>query len=223
MAAAYLTAFVVAMAASFGGVDHPRLNYWRRWDPALLAVCIAVVCAIHGCASVVVTGLADQTNWEPVPSGAGRHWLNGALYGIAAAMLLRLEITSFGLSPISPGRTLLRTGLAFFEKWLDAGAHTSVARKLGDLQPRTLGRVACRLYAQHVRPELDEDDALEHVASLHATIVRALGDARAREVADAVDAIGAQEDLRSYCECLIVDCLNWWIHLGDVPPPGEEP
>lgn len=175
-----------------------------------------------------MTALAKHLDWVPLASGSGREWVNGAVYGIAAAAFLRLEITSFGLAPLSPARTLFRVGLEFFEVRLDAAVARAVPRQLGDLQPVALCRVAWRLYNRHVESELEAADADAHGDWLNELTDQILAGAAARSYAAHADALEADERMqttervRQYCEDLILVNCDATIHLGDVPPPDAQ-
>jgi hypothetical protein len=199
MIIAYVVASSLAAAAGIKAAHHPRLAFWRRWDPGAVRAALAAVFAIHALCGVAVAGLAFHLDWQVLDSGAGRHWANGAAYGIAAAALLRVEITSFGLSPISPARVLFHVGIELFEGWLDRGAARAVPRQLGDLRRKQLCRVSWNLYLRHVKDELTPTDALTEGRWLRATQATAL----ARDIAPN-EAIEAQERLRYFCEHLIL-------------------
>jgi len=221
----YAVAAVVAMAAGLKAAQHPRLEFWRRWDRGLVRFVMAWFYLLHGIAGIAVTALANHLDWVPLPTGSGREWANGALYGIAAAVFLRIEITSFGLVHVDPARTVFRIGLEFFEGRLDAGVARAVPRQLGDLQPVPLWRVAWRLYNRHVESELHPADADAHGDWLNDLTDQTLAGAAYPTLADTLEAnerLQATERVRQYCEDLILDNCDATIHLGDVPPPDPQ-
>lgn len=205
MVIAYLVAAAVASAAAIGAVDYPKLPYWRRWDPGAVALAVAVICALYALSGVAVAGLAQHFDWEVLGSGAGRGWANGAAYGVAAAGILRLEITSFGLANASPARILLKLFLQRFEASLDAAANRAVPRKVGDLRPLPLCQASWQLFLRHVRPEVPADIGLTDAQWLRELHARALDVQDRTDATRMADAVEAQEHLRYYVEKLIID------------------
>ncbi|HEY1449411.1 MAG TPA: hypothetical protein VGF47_00555 [Solirubrobacteraceae bacterium] len=133
--------------------------------------------------------------------------------------MLRLEITSFGLSVFSPARLLLRISLDRFEPHLDAGARRHIARQVGDLRPLTLCRISWSLFIRYVAPALARrSDALVVGGWLRATHRRALGAEGSDDPFSGEEAIEAQECLRVNIEELIVIRLDVSVDLHeDVP------
>lgn len=218
----YAVAFVVALVlGTIRGSDHPRLHYWLRFDPVAVRVAQIPVAVFHGLAGLLVAGLAQHWNWVPLDSGAGRGWVNGAAYGVAAAALLRIEVTSFGLAHFSPARLLLRVSLEYFEGWIDVNTARAVARCLGDVQPRALCRVSWRLFCRHVKPNCEPVDAYQTGVWLRDFQITALGGDGTGTTAADVDAMRAQEHLRWFCDVLITGYRDATIDLSDVPRPRD--
>lgn len=210
---AYVVSVVLAMCLAFRGASHPRLHWWRRWDPGAVRVALIPYYLLHAVAGVVVTAIALGLDWKPVASG----WVNGLIYGLAAAALLRVEISSFGLDPLTPARALLRIGLESFAGRLDVATERTIGRQLGELRVPRLCRVTWRLFERYDRNTLRVDRSLERAAYLVALQTRALRDMTSATPAEEADALQAQEELRGYCETQIIVHRDSTISLGDVP------
>ncbi len=220
MVIAYVVAAAVAACAAIGITTHPKLDFWWARDRGALVFALGVIYLLYAITGVAVTGFAKYVSWEPLTHGAGRAWANGAVYGAAAFLLLRLEITSFGLSVFRPARLLLQISLDRFEPHLDAGARRHIARQVGDLRPLTLCRISWSLFIRYVAPPALErhSDALAVGGWLRETHRRALGAEGAEDPFSGEEAIEAQERLRVNIEELIVVNLDVSVDLHeDVP------
>ncbi len=210
----FVAAVVATILAAVNGPEFPRLHYWRRWDPGPLRLAITFIWFTYAATGVAVTALATQLDWKVLDAGAGSVVANGAAYGAAAATLLRLEVTSFGLAPISPARTIYTSTLERASRWLQAGADRRVPRVVGDLRPRQLCRGSWRLALRYHVPGLAVEAAVMHLENLrllHAAAVE-------REHGSAVwtmEAERAQETLRFYIEELIIDRGDATIEFGE--------
>jgi len=223
MGVTYLVAALVAVAAAFAKPDYPKLPYWQRWDPAATNVALGCVYAIYALTGVAVAGLAQHLGWEVLSTGAGREWANGAAYGIAALGILKLEVSSFGLSSVAPARLLLRGFLERFETSLQSATNRAVARRVGDLTVLQLCQISWRLFMRHVKPDLEREATkweviCDHSGWLHALHIQALSGQNATDPALVADAIEAQERLRHYIEELIIDNSDDSIDLRDDVP-----
>jgi hypothetical protein len=214
----YLTAGAIATGASIKAFKHPHLAYWWKWDRVPLLGALALILLIYVATGVAVTALALHLGWMVLETGAARNVANGAAYGAAAVLLLRLEITSFGLAPISPARLIFRGVLDRLEGALNAGCARAIPRAIGDLTARQLCRLSWQLFRKYVEPGISEPavriaDAAE-LRSRHRRAMKRLGDD-----AEDDDVIEAQEDLRFTCEDLIVKNLEATV----VFPPHDVP
>lgn len=217
MIIAYLVAtFVATVLAAVNGPRFPDLPYWRRWDPGPVRAAIGVIWSLYAATGLAVTALADHMDWTLLDTGGGRDLANGAAYGAAAAALLRLEITSFGLSAISPARTIFNSTLKRLSGWLQAGADRRVPRVVGELRPQQLCRGSWRLALRYVRPRLAANDPQK--AADHLQLLRGLhASARARDHDTGMslpEAMEAQETLRFYIEELIILHRDSTIEFG---------
>lgn len=215
MALAYLVAAAFAVAAAFGAADYPKLPYWRRWDPGAVALALATIYSLYALTGLAVAGLADHLDWKVLDSGAGRDWANGAAYGVAAVGILRLEITSFGLSNVSPARILLKLFLARFDASLDAATTRAVPRAVGDLRPLPLCQVSWQLFLRHVSEDVPADIRVSDALWLREIHAQALTGGDTADSTRMADALEAQARLRYYVETLILDNEDWTIHFPD--------
>lgn len=213
MIIAYLVAATFAAFAAQGGTEFPKLDFWRRWDPAAIFCALVVVYLIYALTGVAVTGLAEHFDLHVLSHGAGRAWINGAAYGTVALMFLRLNPEVVGLEPLIPAKVLLKAFLRGTTPRLESGAARAVARKVGDLPPHTLCRVSWQLYKRHVEGQMHPVDVARHARWLRALQRRALADG-SKEPWGEADALEAQGHLRYYVERLIVDHEDFTIALA---------
>ena len=213
----FVSAVVATILAAVKGPDFPNLHYWWRWDRGAARAAVGLVWLLYAAAAVAVTALADHLDWTVLETAEGRHIANGAAYGVATAILLRLEVASFGLAPISPARVIFTATLQRLSGWLDASADRQVSRVVGDLRPRQLSRGSWRLALSYVVSRLektDPRDAVSHLAWLRG--IHAV--ARQREAATdrpTADAELAAELLRFYIEELVIKERDSTIRFGE--------
>jgi hypothetical protein len=218
----FVSAVVATVLAAVKGPDFPDLHYWWRWDRGAARAAIGVVWLVYALSAVAVTALADHQDWMVMETAEGRHFANGAAYGVATAILLRLDVASFGLAPFSPARVIFTATMERLSGWLNASADRQVPRAVGDLRPRQLSRGSWRLALRYTVPRLlasgDPRDAPAHLLwlrNLH-------GVAHQRDEATSLptpDAELASETLRFYIEELIISKRDSTVRFGEEDPP----
>jgi hypothetical protein len=150
----YLVAAVMAATLSVRLRHYPNRTYWRCWDERGLRWGIGAVAGIHAAAGLVAAALAFHLDWHVTNHGQAVWLANGAAYGLAGALLLRIDVNGFGVGLTSPPVHMLRQGLEFLEPVLDKRTELAVEAKLDSMNHRELTRFAWKLYFRHVADDI---------------------------------------------------------------------
>ncbi|MCW2983425.1 MAG: hypothetical protein JWR63_995 [Conexibacter sp.] len=219
MLVTYAVAGAVASASALVAAQHRAMPFWWRWDPAWVVTLLIPVALVFAIGGVAVAGLLEHLNGPTViEEGSGKAWADGAEYGLAAFVLLRLEFNGVGFEALSPARNFLTLYGKRAVPSLHRASRRSIERKVGDLIPVALVVTALDLCDKHVAGALSPGDFAVHRAWLDDVCVRALAKA-SRDQPDALHrALSARTELRRYCIELIVAGEDWSVPLSDGVP-----
>jgi hypothetical protein len=217
-----IASIVAAIVAALSGIrlgGHPRLAYWLRWDPAPARIALTIVSAVCGAVGVATAIVAYHFGLTPVSSRAGGDWLNGLTCGVAAAVVLRLDAVSGGLSPLAPARLIFQQILRLLESWLDDGTARTIPRRIGDLTPLQLMRVSSQLCWKWYLPMLERIAQAAHVLWLREVHLVALDPGDPLDLDRLEDSRLAQEILRYYIVWLITRNEDATVDIPPDPAP----
>jgi hypothetical protein len=214
----YLVAAVGAALAAFGATRDPNIPYWRR-DPVALSFALGWVYFLYGLLGALVALIGEHAGWHLVSDSDGGEWVNGLAYGIAAYLTLRWDAIPFIAITTAPAKILVDVFLGRFTQRLDTAAATAIERKVGDILPDPLIKLALRLFRKYVARRVWEQQLAPRIAKADERRLLRLCDEvrRAEPVADsdlAAKEIAAIEYLRGYIAEVLIKERDGTTHIG---------
>jgi hypothetical protein len=145
----YLVSAAGTALLAFGSTRDPDIPYWRR-DRMALSSALGWIYSIYALVGAFVALLGEHAHLHPVSNAHGGEWVNGAIYAFVAALLLRWDAIPFLAPTTAPAKTLVTVFLGRFTQRLDGAAATAIDRKVGDLPPDDLFKLALRVFRKYV-------------------------------------------------------------------------
>ena len=214
----YLVAAAAAALAAFGATRDPNIPFWRR-DRVALTFALGWIYSLYALTGALVAVLAEHAGWHLISDHDGGEWANGLAYGIAAYLILRVDVIPFVAITAAPAKLLVDLFLGRFAPRLDTAAATAIERKVGDLTPDKLIKLSFRLYRKYVAKLVETGEIKPRVAKNHKKCLFRVH-ARVREAEPVVDSdlaaqtVAAIEYLRDYVSEMLIDNRDGTTDIG---------
>ena len=141
------TAGAASLAIGLASFPYSRYSYWTTWNGWWVAPAATLFLLLQFAAGVLGSTLAHATEWNPSSS----ELLNGALFGIAGASLLRVRLDDFGPGGAGRATTAMRRMIEAITDWMDGLALKHLEKYLDTLDEKKIVRLIRRVGQSDVR------------------------------------------------------------------------
>jgi len=218
MVIVYAVAAAAAALAAFGATRDPNIPFWRR-DRVALSFALGWIYLLYALTGAFVAVLAEHAGWHLISDRDGGEWINGLAYGLAALLILRVDVIPYVVITVAPAKLLVDLFLGRFTQRLDDAAASAIERRVGDLSLDELIKLSYRLYRKYVASLVETGQLKPRVAKNHKRCLfrvhRQVGNAEPVPDSDmAAQTVAAIEYLRDYVSERLIEERDGKTHIG---------